>query len=85
MFETNWLRRNGYCRYDKHDMRQRLRNERLHDYVGRMAKGTVGLQSLTVSVCVSYLHDRGTDDKCAAEKTKRHPERMAGPPVGAAP
>ena len=65
-------------------MRQGLRNQRLNDYVGRMAKGTIGLQSLTVNVRVSYLHDRGADDKCAAEKAKSHPERTVRPLIGAA-
>ncbi|MGB8537145.1 MAG: hypothetical protein WCD57_12065 [Acidobacteriaceae bacterium] len=83
MLATNWLRRNGYFRNHTHDMRQRLRNERLHDQVSRMAKGTIGLHGLTGSVRVSYLHDPGADDKCAAEKAKRHPERTTGPLVGA--
>jgi hypothetical protein len=65
-------------------MRQRLRNEWLNDYVGRMAKGTIGLNSLTVNVRVPYLHDRGTNDKCATEKTKRHPERRTCSLIGAA-
>lgn len=85
MFATYWLRRNGYCRDHTHEMRQRRRHERLHDDVGRMAKGTIGLQRLTVNVGVSYLNDRGTDDKCAAEESERHPERMMGPLIGAAP
>ena len=84
MPETNGLRRNGYCRHDTHDMRQRLRNERLNDYVGRMAKGTIGVQCLTVNVRVPYLHDRCADDKCTTDKAKRYPERMRGPLVGAA-
>ena len=84
MLATNWLRRDGYCRCDAHDMRQRQRNERLHDDVGRMAKGTIGLQRLTVSVRVSYLHDRGAYDECAAEKAKPYPEGMLLPLIGAA-
>jgi hypothetical protein len=54
-------------------MRHRLRNEWLNGYMGRMAKGAIGLDSLTVNVRVSYLHDRGTNDKCATQETKRHP------------
>jgi hypothetical protein len=81
---TNWLLRDGYCRYDAHDMRQRLGNEGLHDYVGRMAQGTIGLQGLTDNVGVSYLHDRGAYDECAAKKAKRYPEGMTVPLIGSA-
>jgi hypothetical protein len=61
-----------------------LRNEWLNGYMGRMAKGAIGLDSLTVNVRVSYLHDRGTNDKRATQETKRHPERTMRPLVGAA-
>jgi hypothetical protein len=49
-----------------------------------MAKGAVGLHRLTVHVRVSYLHDRGAYDQCAAEKAKRYPEGMLRPLMGAA-
>jgi hypothetical protein len=80
---TNWLWRDRYCRYDAHNMRQRLREGGLHDHVGRVAQGTVGLQGLTANVGVSYLRDRGAYDQCAAKKAERHPEGMTGPLIGA--
>jgi len=65
-----------YCSHNTHDWRHRLRNRRLNNQVGSMAKCTVGLNGLTVRVNMSNLQDRGANDKCTAEKAKRHPERM---------
>ena len=84
MFHTNRLQRGGYCPDDPYAMRQRQRNGRLNDDVGSMAKRAIGLNSLTANVRMPDLHDRGTNDKCAAEKTKCHPERMTCPLIGAA-
>ena len=47
-----------------------------------MAKCAVGLNSLTVRVNMSNLQDRGANDKCTAEKAKRHPERMTCSLIG---
>jgi hypothetical protein len=49
-----------------------------------MAERAIGLNGLTANVRMPDLHDRGTNDKCAAEKTKCHPERMTCPLIGAA-
>ena len=65
-------------------MRQRLRDEGLHDHVGRVAQGTIGLQGLTVNVDVPHLHDRGAYDECAAKKAERSPEGMTSPLIGSA-
>ena len=84
MFHTNRLQRGGYCPDDPYAMRQRQRNGRLNDDVRSMAKRAIGLNSLTANVRMPDLHDRGTNDKCAAEKTKRCPERPVRPLIGAA-
>ncbi len=84
MLRTNCLSGGGYCRYDIYGMPQRLRKDWLNDDVGSMAKGTIGLNCLTVGMRVPNLHNGGTNDKCAAEETKGHPERTMRPPIGAA-
>jgi hypothetical protein len=62
-----------YCSHHTHDRRRGLRNRRLNNQVGSMAKCTVGLNGLTVRMNMSNLQDRGANDKCAAEKAKRYP------------
>ena len=65
-----------YCSHNTHDWRHGLRNRRLNNQVGSMAKCTVGLNGLPVRVNMSNLQDRGANNKCTAKKAKRHPERM---------
>jgi hypothetical protein len=65
-----------YCSHNTHDWRHGLRNRRLNNQVGSMAKCAVGLNGLTVRVNMSNLQDRRANDKCTAEKAKRYPERM---------
>jgi hypothetical protein len=48
-----------------------------------MAKCAVGLNGLTVRVNMRNLQDRRANDKCTAEKAKRHPERTACSLIGA--
>jgi hypothetical protein len=72
---ANRLLRGWYCRYGIYGMRQMPRYDRLNDDVGSMAKGTIGLNSLTVGMRVPNLHDGGADNECTAEEAKRHPER----------
>ena len=75
----------GCCRLnDPYAMWQRLRNGWLDDNVRSMAKRAIRADRLTVGVYVPDLHNGGTNDKCAAEKTKRHPERVVRPLIGAA-
>ena len=75
MLRTNRLQRGCYCRYDIYGTRQRLRNGWLNDNVGRVAKGTIGLNCLTVQMGVPDLHDRSANNECTAEEAKRCPER----------
>ena len=77
--------RGWYCRYDIYGMRQRLRNEWLNDNVGSVAKGTIGLNCLTVGMRVPNLHNRGADNECTAKDAKRHPQPMTCSRVEATP
>jgi len=52
--------------------------------VGSVAKSTIRADRLTVGVYVPDLHHGGTNDKCAAEKTKRCPDRPVRSLIGAA-
>ena len=70
------LRLGTYCSHNTHDWRHGLRNRRLNNQVGSMAKCAVGLNGLAVRVNMSNLQDRGANDKCTAEKAKRYPQRM---------
>ncbi len=56
-------------RYRGHDpdrTRQSLRNGRLNDYVGGMAKRAIGLNCLPVSVRMPNLHDPAKDNEGTA-------------------
>jgi hypothetical protein len=72
------LQQGRYCRSDINGMRQRLRNRRLNNNMGRVAKSTVGLNWLTVHMGVPNLHDRGANKECTAQEAKRCPERRMG-------
>ncbi len=63
-------------RYGQDGGRQRVRNGGLNDYVGSMAKCTVGLNCSTVRMRMPDLHDRGASNECTAQEAKGHPERM---------
>jgi hypothetical protein len=84
VLKTNRLPGSRYCRYDIYGMGQRLRNGWLNDDMGSMAKGTIGMNCLAVDMGMPNLHNGGTNDKCAAEETKGHPERTMRPLIGAA-
>jgi hypothetical protein len=64
---TNRLKRRCYGRYDPYGMQQSLRNRWPNDYVGGVAKCTIGLNSLTVRVDVPNLHRRGANNECTAK------------------
>ena len=72
---TNRLLRGWYCRYNIYGIRQMPRYDWLNDDVGGVAKGTIGLNCLTVHMRVPNLHDRGANNECTAEEAKRCPER----------
>ena len=76
------LRLGRYCSHNTHDWRHGLRNRRLNNQVGSMAKCAIGLNGLTVRVNMSNLQDRGANDKCTAEKAKRYPQRMTCSLIG---
>jgi len=76
------LRLGTYCSHNTHDWRHGLRNRRLNNQVGSMAKCAVGLNGLAVRVNMSNLQDRGTNDKCTAEEAKRYPQRMTCSLIG---
>jgi hypothetical protein len=46
-----------YCSHNTHDWRHGLRNRRLNNQVGSMAKCAIGLYGLTVRVNMSNLQD----------------------------
>ena len=46
-----------YCSHNTHDWRHGLRNRRLNNQVGSMAKCAVGLNGLAVRVNMSNLQD----------------------------
>jgi hypothetical protein len=56
----------------------------LNDYVGSLAKRTIGLNSLTVSVGMPNLHDAGKNKERTAEEAERHPQPMSCFWIGAA-
>ena len=70
------LQRSRYGSHHTRGRRHRLWNRWLNNYVGGVAKCAVRLSGLTIRVNMPNLQDRGANDKCAAEKSKRHPERM---------
>ena len=74
---TNRLQGSRYARHNEDCMRQRLRNRRLNDQVGGVAKRTIGLDRLAVRVRVPGLHDPAESNKCTAEKTERYPQQVA--------
>ncbi len=69
----NRLKSSRYRLHHPDRMRQRLRNGWLNDYVGSMAKRTIGLNRLTVSVRMRNLYDPGKNNQRAAEEAKRYP------------
>jgi hypothetical protein len=73
----NRLQNSRYRRHDPDRARQRLRNGWLNDYVGSMAKRTIGLNSLTVSVGMPNLHDARKNKQGTAEEAERHPQPMS--------
>jgi len=73
----NRLQNSPYRRHDPDRTRQSLRNGWLNDYVGSMAKRTIGLNRLTICVRVPNLHDAGKNKKGAAEEAERHPQSVS--------
>jgi hypothetical protein len=73
----NQLQNCRYCRHDPDRTRQSLRNGRLNDYVGSMAKRTIGLNRLTICVCMPNLYDAGKNKKGTAEEAERHPQSVS--------
>jgi hypothetical protein len=55
-------------------MRQWLPHRRLDDQVGGVAERTVGLDRLSIRVCVADLNDRAYGKKCTAKKAEHYPQ-----------
>jgi hypothetical protein len=73
---TNRLQDSRYARHNKDSTRQRLRNGRLNDQVGGVAKRTIGLNRLAVRVRVPDLHDPAESNQCTAEKAEHYPQQV---------
>ena len=71
---TNRLQGSRYARHNEDCMRQRLRNRRLNDQVGGVAKRTIGSDRLAVRVRVGDLHDSAEGNECTAEKAEHYPQ-----------
>jgi hypothetical protein len=80
----NRLQNSRYSRHNPDRTRQSLRNGWLNDYVGSMAKRTIGLNRLTVSVGMPNLHDASKNKERAAEETERYPQSLSCFWIGAA-
>jgi hypothetical protein len=74
-----------YPRHNPDRKRQRLRNGRLNDYVGGMAKRAIGLNRLTVSVRMTNLHDPAKDNEGTAYEAEHCPQRMTCSGIEATP
>jgi hypothetical protein len=82
---TNRLYCRCHCSHDQYNLRQRLGNGWLNDYVSSVAKCAVGLNSLTVWMDMPNLHNPCINKECTAQEAECHPQRVTCSRIEARP